>query len=151
MVKHYFIRSNTAVHEDILNFFCHSACKMVELKPSAQDTVQPKPKYGHLTDIDPEFAPLKAPTDEAFAQLWSLPMAEFKMGWLTTPPALPENCPVPGKDIEISDIQVPVRDGTKLGVRIYKSVKPQKDAVLVLKAHGGGMLDCSTKTHSSAT
>lgn len=70
---------------------------MVQIKPSKQDNAQPKPKYGHLSEINPDFAPLKEPTDEAFKGLWALPMDEFKQGWLTTPPALPPNSPIPGK------------------------------------------------------
>lgn len=57
-----------------------------------------------------------------------------------TRPACGEHwdAPQPGKDFLVSDQQVPVRDGTKVGVRFYKPIKPVSDVVLVLKAHGGG-------------
>ena len=111
---------------------------MVQLKPSSAAVAQPKPKYGHLSEIDPEFAPLREETDKNFAVLWSLPIDEFKAAWLSAPVLLPEDAPQPGKDYLVSDQQVPVRDGTNVGVRFYKPIKPVNDAVLVLKAHGGG-------------
>ncbi|KAK4989958.1 hypothetical protein LTR50_002869 [Elasticomyces elasticus] len=111
---------------------------MVNLKSSGSVSAEPKPQYGHLSEIDPEFEPLREATDAQFAQLWQMPMDEFKMAWLTTPPALPPNCPVPGKHIEIVDQKAPVRDGTQIGIRIYRPIKPQSGSALYLKAHGGG-------------
>ncbi|KAK4942715.1 hypothetical protein LTR66_014679 [Elasticomyces elasticus] len=111
---------------------------MVNLKSSGSASAEPKPQYGHLSETDPEFAPLREATDAQFAQLWQMPMDEFKMAWLTTPPALPPNCPVPGKHIEIVDQKAPVRDGTQIGIRIYRPIKPQSGSALYLKAHGGG-------------
>jgi hypothetical protein len=112
---------------------------MVQLKPSS---APPKPKYGYLSEIEPEFAPLREKTDKNFAVPWSLPMDGFKAVWLSAPVPLPEDAPQPGKDYLVSDRQVPVCDGTKVSVRLYKPIKPVNDAVLVLKAHGGG------ETHS---
>jgi acetyl esterase/lipase len=111
---------------------------MVQLKPSGTAIAQPKPKYGYLSEIDPEFGPLREETDKNFAALWSLPMDEFKVAWLNAPLVLPEDAPQPGKDYEVSDQQIPVRDGAKVGLRLYKPVKPVDNAVLVLKGHGGG-------------
>lgn len=111
---------------------------MVQLKPSGPALAQPKPRYGHLSEIDPQFAPLREEIDKNFAALWQLPMDEFKAAWLSAPVPLPEDAPVQGKDYENEELQVPVRDGTKVGVRLYKPIMPAKDAVLVLKAHGGG-------------
>ncbi len=111
---------------------------MVQLEPSNSTVTQPKPKYGHLSIIDPEFAPLKEETDKNFAALWSLPLDDFKIAWLTAPVALPEDVPHPGKDYEVADQQIPMRDGTKIGLRVYRPVKYAENATLVLKAHGGG-------------
>lgn len=111
---------------------------MVQLKPSGPALEQPKPKYGHLSEIDPEWASLREEIDKNFVALWQLPMDEFKAAWLSAPVALPENAPEQGKDYEIEELQVPVRDGTKVGVRLYKPIKPVSNGVLVLKAHGGG-------------
>jgi len=111
---------------------------MVQLKPSGPALAQPLPKYGDLSEIDPEFAPFREEIDKNFVVLWGLPMDEFKAAWLSAPVALPENPPEQGKDYEIEELQVPVRDGTKIGVRLYKPITPVENAVLVLKAHGGG-------------
>ena len=111
---------------------------MVQLKPVDPVTVQPKPKYGYLSEIDPEFALLREETDKNLAALWALPIDEFKVALANAPVPLPEDAPQPGKDYEVLEQQVPVRDGTKVGVRFYKPIKPVRNAVLVLKAHGGG-------------
>jgi acetyl esterase/lipase len=60
------------------------------------------------------------------------------MAWRAAPLALPDGCPKCGIDIEIKDSEAPVRDGTKVPIRIYKSNKAQQKATLYLKAHGGG-------------
>ena len=111
---------------------------MVQLKPSDPAIAQPKPKYGYLSEIDPEFAPLREATDESFVALWSLPIDEFKVAWLDAPVPLPDDPPQPGKDYEVSDQQIPVRDGAKVGLRLYKPIEHVENAALVLKAHGGG-------------
>jgi hypothetical protein len=114
---------------------------MVQLQPSGPDLLKPKPKYGHLSDIDPEFAPLKELADQNFAALWALPLEEFKATWLSAPVPLPSNAPVPGTDYLVSDRTVPVRDGTEIGIRVYKPMSAKNSVtrtVLVLKAHGGG-------------
>lgn len=49
-------------------------------------------------------------------------MGEFKAAWLSAPVPLPEDAPQLGKDYLISDQQVPVRDGTKVGVRFYEPI-----------------------------
>jgi hypothetical protein len=56
-------------------------------------------------------------------------MDEFKVAWVNAPVPLPEYAPQPGKDYDVSDQQVPVRDGTTSRL---------ENAILVLKAHGGG-------------
>jgi hypothetical protein len=58
---------------------------MVQLKPSSVAVAQPKPKYSHLSEIDPEFAQLREGTDKNFAVLWPLPMDEFKAAYLSAP------------------------------------------------------------------
>ncbi|EXJ84559.1 hypothetical protein A1O3_05228 [Capronia epimyces CBS 606.96] len=111
---------------------------MVQLEPSGPGLKAPKPKYGHLSEIDPDFAPLKEEADKNFAALWSLPLDEFKAAWLTAPVALPNNAPQPGQEYSVVDQEAPVRDGSRIGLRVYKPLDPPTNAVLVLKAHGGG-------------
>jgi hypothetical protein len=76
---------------------------------------------GYLSEIDPEFAPLREETDKNFAVLWSLPTDEFKAAWLSAPVPLPEDAPQPGKDYLVSDQEVPVRDGTKVGREVLQA------------------------------
>jgi hypothetical protein len=49
-------------------------------------------------------------------------MDKFKAAWLSAPVPLAEDAPQLGKDYLVSDQQVPVRDGTKVGVRFYKLI-----------------------------
>ena len=55
---------------------------------------------------------------------WSRGILNYLEHWayfdgfkLSAPVPLPEDAPQPGKDYLVSDQQVPVRDGTKVGVR----------------------------------
>lgn len=111
---------------------------MVNLKPREPGVAQPKPKYGHLSALSPDFAPLKDAADQSFDELWQLPLAEFKEKWDALPPALLDDSPVEGKDITIEHIKIPTRDGTNIELRIYKSIHPVPNALLYLNAHGGG-------------
>lgn len=111
---------------------------MVQLKPSSSVTAQPKPEYGHLSQLDPDFAPLQDQLDKNFAALWSLPLAELKDAYRNAPVALPEGVPESGKDYEVSNQQIRMRDGTEIELRMYRPMKRVENATLVLKAHGGG-------------
>ncbi|KAI9874523.1 MAG: hypothetical protein M1830_009649 [Pleopsidium flavum] len=92
-------------------------------------------KYSHLSKMDPAFTPLQKECDGNFKVLWSLPMNEFRAAWKNTPPALPQDVPL---DLDITHQMVPVRDGTKVEIRVYKSKKVPSNALLFLVAHGGG-------------
>jgi acetyl esterase/lipase len=97
-------------------------------------TLSSTTKYGHLSKIDPSFAPLKEETDKRFNTLWSLPMKEFLAVWLL-PLDLPEDIP---KDLNITQREVPVSDGTQIEIQLYKSKTVPPNALLYLKVHGGG-------------
>ena len=57
----------------------HVETKSKYVKPSATP-FKPLPKYGHLSQIDPEFAKVKDAADASIAPVWvpSLSMADFK-------------------------------------------------------------------------
>lgn len=112
---------------------------MVQLKPSPSTVAQPKPRYGHLSKIHPEFELLKEAIDQRFTTLWSLPLDDLKTAYRTAPVALPEDAPQAGREYLVSDQEIPMRDGTKIGLRVYRPIKTKENAVLVLKAHGGGI------------
>jgi hypothetical protein len=111
---------------------------MVELEPNSPAEARGGPNYGHLSEMDPAFAKLRAETDKAFAALWALPLEEFKSAWLTAPVALPADVPQPGKDYEVADTEMTLAEGARIGLRVYKPSNPPANAVLVLKTHGGG-------------
>lgn len=111
---------------------------MVQLKAHRSTIAQPKPRYGHLSKIDPVFASLKEVLDKRFSQLWSLPLEELKIAYRNAPVALPEDVPVAGEDYQVSDREISTRDGANIGLRIYGPMQTKTGAVLVLKAHGGG-------------
>lgn len=64
----------------------------------------------------------------------------FKDAWTSIPPSLPDDCPLPDVDIDITDSEAVARDGTKIPIRIYTSNKPPHNATLYLKSHGGGFV-----------
>lgn len=96
---------------------------------------KPLPKNGHLTEIDPTFATMKPAIDAAMVGLWDFTEWEpFREAWMAPAP-MPEGCPT---DIVTSVQRVPVRDGADVEIKVYKSPRARKDAVLALKMHGGG-------------
>ncbi|KIW84618.1 hypothetical protein Z517_00006 [Fonsecaea pedrosoi CBS 271.37] len=111
---------------------------MVQLGSSGPSLATPGPKYGHLSEVDPNFALLKDEVDKNFANLWALPLEEFKAAWLSAPVPLPDNAPEPGKDYQVLNKEAVVRDGARIGLKIYKPQNSNNDTVLVLKSHGGG-------------
>ena len=117
---------------------------MVDLKPWKTGKVQPKPKYGHLSAIHPDFAAIKEAVDKDFAALWAKPEDEFRKAWLESPEALFDDSPVEGKDITIDHVMIPMRDSSKVEIRIYKPLHPIQNAFLVYVMHGGGkkMSEC---------
>ncbi|KAK5444214.1 hypothetical protein LTS15_010567 [Exophiala xenobiotica] len=79
--------------------------------------------------------------DEISKQVLALPIAELrKLGY--RPPPLPQDVPNPGKDIDISTIEITVRDSTKVPLRLYKrkiaGADADADAPLFFDIHGGG-------------
>ena len=112
---------------------------MVNLR--ARDSIiiaQPKPKYGHLSALSPDFAPLKDAADQSFEELWQLPFDEFKAKWDSFPPALVDDSPKVGKDITVEHVKITTSDGSAIELRIYKPIDPVPNALLYLNAHGGG-------------
>lgn len=111
---------------------------MVNLKPRDTSVAQPKPKYGHLSAIAQDFAPLEEAADQSFDELWQLPFPEFVTKWDSFPPALVDDSPEVGKDITVEHVKIPTRDGTEIELKIYKPINPVPNALLYLNAHGGG-------------
>ncbi|KAK6214630.1 hypothetical protein LQW54_004138 [Pestalotiopsis sp. IQ-011] len=118
---------------------------MVNIKTTSDYVVaapdfKPGPKNGHLSAKDPNFAAIEADFTAATAPMWDpgLPLDKFKESWLSAPPAIPDGCPVPGQDVFLSKMKVPVRDGSEVEIQIYRPPEPRTDAALVFRMHGGG-------------
>ncbi|EXJ76483.1 uncharacterized protein A1O5_00991 [Cladophialophora psammophila CBS 110553] len=97
-------------------------------------------KYTWLSEADPVWIPLKQACDEQFDGFYALPIEKQHETWVNYPHPVPEGTPM---DLEVSFEQVPVRDGAKVGIKIYRNTEKLKamgkvKAPLVLVAHGGG-------------
>jgi acetyl esterase len=96
--------------------------------------------YTWLSEPDPVWLPLKLAADEQFDAFYALPIEKQHETWLGYPHPVPEGTPM---DLEVSFKQVPVRDGEKVEIKIYRNSEKLKTmsgkkAPMVLVAHGGG-------------
>jgi hypothetical protein len=75
--------------------------------------------------------------DDIAREVLALPLAEFRaLGY--RPPPLPTNAPIPGKDIDISTLEITVRDGAKVSLRLFQPRMAEAGKLLFFNAHGGG-------------
>lgn len=97
------------------------------------------PKNGHHSEPHPQYGAVFLPMKEQAAPLWANGSLEMlKKVFREAPPAIPEGCPEPDRDIKIEYTKAPARDGTLLELKVYKSVNVQSNAALVFRTHGGG-------------
>ncbi|OQU97177.1 hypothetical protein CLAIMM_03152 [Cladophialophora immunda] len=75
--------------------------------------------------------------DKISAKILELPIAELRQIGYRAPP-LPPDVPEPGRDIDISTIEIAVTDGTKIPLRIYKAKVAGAGSPLFFNIHGGG-------------
>lgn len=123
----------------------NTTAKMVVTKakteyiPSSNDNFKPGPKNGHWSELDPEFAKLKGPTDAFVEQMWepSTSLEDFRKLWLNDS-APPEGCPKEGVDVLTESQDIPMRDDDKIDVKIYKAKDKKPNSTLVVRYHGGG-------------
>ncbi|CAK7234688.1 hypothetical protein SBRCBS47491_009033 [Sporothrix bragantina] len=102
-------------------------------------------KNAHLSEPDLAWlsvAEKHAPLDALSAEIYRLPLAEFRKVPYKPGP-LPSNAPQPDKDLSIRSDTVTVRDGTTIGLRIYEPVtqantKGNTRKLLFYNVHGGG-------------
>lgn len=107
--------------------------------------------YAHLSEVDPSWsseAQRQKELDAIAQEALNLPILEFRaLGY--KPPPLPKDAPIPNIDIRITVDEVTVKDGTKVGVRIYKPIpSPPPKALLFYNVHGGGYIQLPLKTKS---
>lgn len=98
------------------------------------------PTQESLADTSEEWelvAAIQKKKDELSRKLIALPIEHYRaVGY--RPPPIPEDSPVLGKDLNIVQKEVSVRDGTKILIRIYTSINPSRGSLLFFNAHGGG-------------
>lgn len=101
-------------------------------------TAAPK-KNAHLSEVNPDFAPLIPGVNAAFEQIWTYSdMTEFRGNWTKTRGTYPANVPTTG--FNITHQNIPTRDGTEVEIRIYKPESAKEDEKLpfLFVLHGGG-------------
>ncbi|KAH7385685.1 lipase esterase family protein [Pyrenochaeta sp. MPI-SDFR-AT-0127] len=97
-------------------------------------------RLAHLSNAHPEWekvAERQKQIDEKLESIYKLPIEEFRKIPYQAP-RLSDHTPVPGQDLTISVSQVVVRDGTKVGIRIYSPLAVTENHVLFFNIHGGG-------------
>ncbi|KAH8703863.1 lipase esterase family protein [Talaromyces proteolyticus] len=93
-------------------------------------------------------ANLQKEKDELSRKLYALPVEQFRAAGYRPPP-IPPDSPTPGKDLDIVQTEVEVRDGTKILIRIYTSTDHSPGSLLFFNAHGGGFVTGNTETEEA--
>lgn len=97
-------------------------------------------RFAHLSNPDPSWQKVAAKQQslEKLADgLYCLPMTEFrKVAY--GPPPLPANAPVIGTDITVEQAEISVRDGARIGLRVYRPIEDGSNRLLFFNIHGGG-------------
>ncbi|KAM0187495.1 hypothetical protein ACHAPI_011130 [Fusarium lateritium] len=110
--------------------------------------MQPARPFTHLSKPHPEWikvAESHRAVEEKMTKLYSLPIEEFrKVSYRPAP--LSANAPRPGHDLVITEREIEVRDGTKIGIRIYKPIQHSQGHPLYFNIHGGGWTVGSPET-----
>lgn len=100
----------------------------------------PLPKYGHYSKISTDYQQAEPEiriAREAMNCLPDIPTIRTMMGG-DPDAAMPPGGPDRYKDITTELIDIPTRDGTEIELKVYKSHKVNKNAVLMYRMHGGG-------------
>lgn len=100
-------------------------------------------QFGFLSNPDPSWLQVAAKQqslEKVADEFFNLPMSELRKV-VYRPPLLPANAPIIGKDILVDQIEIAVRDGTKIGVRVYRPKDYGSNHLLFFNVHGGGWND----------
>lgn len=101
--------------------------------------IEGQKKFAHLSEVNPDFAPLIPGVNKAFEQIWQYDdMGEFRGNWTKTRSSYPSF--VPSEGFDITHRMIPTRDGTELEIRIWKPTAPtERNLPLLFVLHGGGI------------
>jgi len=98
----------------------------------------PFPKHGHLSQKSPEYSAAEPFLREALSALNAQPDFPSMRAVAGDPDAvMPPNGPDRYKDIVTELIQIPTRDRVMIELKVYKSIKVNRNAVLMYRMHGG--------------
>ncbi|KAH7247855.1 Alpha/Beta hydrolase protein [Fusarium solani] len=102
---------------------------------------KPLPKHGHLSKKMPEYAAAEDQIRAGYTPIWGapdFPSMRAVAGNADAP--MPPGGPDRYRDVVTELIQFPVRDGTLIELKVYKSPNVVDDATLMYRMHGGGMV-----------
>ncbi|KAM0234857.1 hypothetical protein ACHAPO_006221 [Fusarium lateritium] len=115
--------------------FMKANCDHVDL--SAPFT--PLPKYGHLSKKTFEFERAEPEIRKARSAVNCLPdFATVRVVAGDPDAVMPPGGPDRYKDVTTELIDISTRDGTNIELKVYKSQKVNRNAVLMYRMHGGG-------------
>lgn len=102
--------------------------------------VQGQQQFAHLSEVNPDFAPLIPRVNAAFEQIWRFSdMTEFRAKWTKTRGTYPEFVPQEGFEITHQIFQS--HDGAEQEIRIWKpTAQAEEKLPLLFVLHGGGIL-----------
>ncbi|KAF2494368.1 hypothetical protein BU16DRAFT_562028 [Lophium mytilinum] len=97
-------------------------------------------KYAHLSEVNPDFAPLIPGVNEAFKKIWTYKtMDEFRGNWGGTRASYSACVPVDG--FVITHQMIPTRDGTEVELRTWRPESKIDEVLpLLFVCHGGGFV-----------
>ncbi|KAM0558105.1 hypothetical protein ACHAPJ_005272 [Fusarium lateritium] len=99
----------------------------------------PLPKQGHLSKVAPEYEAVEPAIRKGYATLHDLPdFPAVRKAAGDPDAAMPPGGPDRYKDVVTELIDIPTRDGALIELKVYKSPKVNKNAVLMYRMHGGG-------------
>ncbi|KAM0472996.1 hypothetical protein ACHAPX_008359 [Trichoderma viride] len=105
----------------------------------ADPDFKPLPKFGHFSELDPEYAKLRPVMNTMMEDLWQpeTSLEDFRKAWLNDTPS-PENCPIEGKDVLTETRMIPTRDGAEIEIKLYTAKNKRPGSAIVIRYHGGG-------------
>ncbi|CAG7566388.1 unnamed protein product [Fusarium equiseti] len=98
----------------------------------------PLPRHGHLSQKSPEYSAAEPFLREVLSELNAQSDFPSMRAVAGDPDAvIPPNGPDRYNDIVTELIQIPTRDGVIIELKAYKSIKVNRNAVLMYRMHGG--------------
>jgi predicted acyl esterase len=113
--------------------------KQVSEYVPADPKFEPLPKFGHFSELDPEYAKLRPVMNTMMEGLWQpeTSLEDFRKAWLNDSPA-PEGCPIEDRDVRTETRMIPTRDGAEIEIKLYMAKNKSPGSAMVIRYHSGG-------------